>query len=237
MFSKQQKRRLLIVLLAPAFIAGLWLSNGGYKKFIYSEYYGFCDAAGCGEVDISYAEKLKDFNAIYAGFGSYLFSPGYHGHIIIDGLKQVIVDARTRNETFISLPKNKLKDKSIFRMNDDCMLKYNNVDHIEFHDSGKVEYIRGPESHHGLFEIQCGHEIYAGPFYFKKPETHDLYARLLLESHKISNEWYGKQNTIATISFFVPFLFLAAVWFSTFFICWVISFVRFGSGKTHELKN
>lgn len=228
MLSKQQKRRLLIVLLIPAFIAGVWLTGGGYREFVHAEYYGVCNTTACYEADSFYAEQLKDFNAVYAGWGSYRLSSIYHGHIITGGLKEIIVDARTGKETFISLPRQETRDNSVLGIGDDCKLIYHNFDYVNFNASGTVEYIKGPESHHGLFRIECDRNFHIDFFYFKKPDAHDTYGHLVLESEKIASEWYGKQDTISKIAFFVPFLLLATIWFSVSFILFVIRFVRFG---------
>ena len=204
MFNKRQVKRLSIVFIIPLLAIGIWLEDGGYRKFVANQYHGVCYLDGvCGQMNEALSLSLYNKqNVLYVGFPE--SRNGFWGHILYyEDIKYSVVYPKTGDERVIEFPSGKRTDDSAYAQ---CKLEHTQSYGII--KDGTEKKLLFPETHRGLFTITCGFKNSgaASPFYFKNPEIHNNLVTATENASKHRRDYLNNENNLSTIAFFSPFI-------------------------------
>lgn len=212
MFSRNRKTRFAVVSLLPLLLLGLWLADGGFKRFVPSHYHASCNRGTCTSWE---SEQPMGHDA-----GVFLGSPFSGGAVLVGDLSAWIFPAGSAARRFISIPANRAEPTP-------CFLSY--FDRLE-HQSFIAGALKTDSVMEDVFELQCGG---ASIPYFRFVDK-DLQVALVgawNNNAQSRAEFYADQKRISILAFFAPFVAFGFLWLAGAALYGIVRYVWDGSVK------
>jgi hypothetical protein len=212
MFNRSRQKRFAIVAMFPLLLMGIWLFNGGVKRFVRSHYIASCTDGKCSSFAADEASNPAD--------GIYLDSPFGNGARLEGNLVAWIVRDGAADREFLSIPAQRADGSA-------CSLTYSEKMEQMANSGGKLTTVGIIKD---VFSLQCGTASIA-TFRFADRDVQIALVNQLIENADNRALFYLNQRRIALALFFAPFLAFGLIWIVVLLLRRVLNFVWTGSAK------